>query len=434
MDVIKIVDIRVTERFRKDHGDLTELKDSILRFGLLHPVILDENNVLIAGGRRLAAMKDAGLEITEFKRVEDLEELEKAEIELEENIQRKDLTWQEEAKAKQRIHLIKQALYGVAERKQPSLGVGKEGWGIRDTAIALDESKSQVARDLELARGLTEYPELAHEKTASGAARRLKYLRQKNLRVEIANRTAATLGAGPRCILKGDCIDQMAAMPEEVVDLIVTDPPYGIDLNKQAFAKASWSREGFADEAEATIKMLGLAFKQMYRVLKPDCHCYVFFGIVHYQRIKEQLIAAGFVVENVPLVWSKMKWKTKSMNPETKFSNSWEPIFFCSKGVRSFSRLGPSNLFEVDPVVGIHKRHPTEKPVELAKALVELSSTENEIVFDPFCGSGAILEAAVVLNRTPLGVELDDEFAAIATERVASAIETSAGDTGEISS
>lgn len=431
MEVIKVADVRVTERFRKDFGDLTELTASITRYGLLHPIVLNENNVLIAGGRRLAAMKEAGLEITECKRLEDLSELEQAEIELEENIQRKNLTWQEEAKAKQRIHVIKQALYGVAERKQPVLGVGKEGWGIRDTATALDESKSQVARDLELARGLTEYPEIAHEKTASGAARRLKYLRQKNLRIEIANRTAATLGSGPKCVLTGDCIDQMAAMPEEVMDLIVTDPPYGIDLNSQAFAKASWSREGFADEAEATMKMLELAFVQMFRVLKPDCHCYVFFGIVHYERIKNLLTNAGFTVENVPLVWSKMKWKTKSMNPETKFSNSWEPIFFCSKGVRSFSRLGPSNLLEFDPVVGIHKRHPTEKPVDLAKVLIELSSAENELIFDPFCGSGAILEAAVVLNRTPLGVELDAEFAAIATERVASAIETLSEDSPE---
>ncbi len=93
---VKISDIKVKKRIRKDLGDLDALKDSIRTYGLLHPILLSCNYELIAGERRLAAVKALGwdrIDATVLKT--SIDEITKREIELEENNQRKEFTNEE---------------------------------------------------------------------------------------------------------------------------------------------------------------------------------------------------------------------------------------------------------------------------------------------------------------------------------------------------
>lgn len=91
--LIKIADIKVKKRIRKDMGDIESLKDSLRTYGLLNPITLNENYELIAGGRRLEAAKQIGWEsINAIVLDKNISELELVEMELEENNQRKEFT------------------------------------------------------------------------------------------------------------------------------------------------------------------------------------------------------------------------------------------------------------------------------------------------------------------------------------------------------
>ncbi len=92
---VPVDSIVVKNRIREEIGDLRNLKRSMEKHGLLNPIIVNENMELIAGFRRLQAAKELGWEYVEVKVIEGLTALDKLEIELEENIVRKDLTHQE---------------------------------------------------------------------------------------------------------------------------------------------------------------------------------------------------------------------------------------------------------------------------------------------------------------------------------------------------
>jgi ParB family chromosome partitioning protein len=88
--LVRIADIAVRKRVRKDGGDLETLKDSLKRYGLLNPVTLNTKKELIAGGRRLAAAKQLGWTRIDAVIVDTADETAQLELELEENTQRLD--------------------------------------------------------------------------------------------------------------------------------------------------------------------------------------------------------------------------------------------------------------------------------------------------------------------------------------------------------
>lgn len=97
-ELVRIDQITVDDRLREDFGDIAGLADSIATHGLLHPLTIDADNILIAGERRLRAMKRLGFLEVECRRWDGLTETERRELELEENLRRKDLTAYERSK------------------------------------------------------------------------------------------------------------------------------------------------------------------------------------------------------------------------------------------------------------------------------------------------------------------------------------------------
>lgn len=91
-DVLPVDEIVVGERRREDLGDISPLAQSIQQYGLLHPVVVDDENRLIAGERRLRAVQALGWNVVAIRVVGSLTESERREVELEENLRRKDLT------------------------------------------------------------------------------------------------------------------------------------------------------------------------------------------------------------------------------------------------------------------------------------------------------------------------------------------------------
>jgi len=405
---IKIKDIKVDSRFRDDYGDIESLSVSIQRYGLLHPIVLGEGNILVAGERRLKAHEILGKIDIEATLLKDVDELTRREIEIEENIRRKNFTWQEEVVSKLELDKIKRKMYGSTI---PGHG---GGWGQRDTAESLGTSVASVSQDLTLAKAIKEFPELHKEKTKSSAFKRFQRIRERLAREELSDRVDVKVDSSS--IVRGDCLNIMKTMKSGMIDLIVTDPPYGVDIGGVTEAKpgSSWDKV-YGDDAYKIMDMCNRAFKECFRLIKDDRHMYVFFGMRFYKEIYKSLIEAGFVVSEIPIIWSKGSPSTPGKG--RNWGYSYEPCFYCQKGKRVLNTY-LSDVLEIKRVPANQKIHPTEKPTALLRKLIEISSHPGEVVFDPFSGSGAVVAAAYESNRKGMGVELDKSYWQAATERI----------------
>lgn len=412
MSKLKVSEIKVTRRFRTTFKDIDKLATSIDELGLIHPIVVDEDGKLIAGERRLRAHKKLKREWIEVRYMRDLESLQKKEIELEENIQRSAFTWPEEVSAKAQLHKLKQKIHGKAVKGHDT----EDSWGIRDTAEALGESVGSTSMDIQLAIGMKLFPELMKEKTKTTAYKKLKQKREAILQAELAKRLQNRGVIENPDIICGNCVEEMAKMDAESIDLIIADPPFGIDLDKaESMAKTHDKVYPVSDDEFTIMDMLDKAFAQMFRILKNDRHLYLFFGCQHYDKIKKLLEKHGFEVQGRSNIWDKLSggFPSQSIN----FTSSYEPFFFCTKGRRKLNGT-PRDVFTIKRVPPQMKIHPTEKPTELLRILVKLSSLPGEKVLDPFAGSGSTLIAAKELNRVGVGIELDVKYHANIVNRL----------------
>jgi len=165
-------EIKVGERFRKDIGDVSKLARTIDKIGLLQPIGVNSANELVFGERRLEAWKEVnGDEPIPIRRVDN------PLAELIENVVRKNMTWQEEAKAVKKIHkeLCKDPLLGNnnGQERNPNGTFSNKEWSQEDTASALGVSQPSVAQNLKLADGLERYPDLEDEEFRSNALNRI---------------------------------------------------------------------------------------------------------------------------------------------------------------------------------------------------------------------------------------------------------------------
>ena len=205
-------------------------------------------------------------------------------------------------------------------------------------------------------------------------------------------------------VLCGNCIEEMSKMQGESIDLILTDPPFGIDLGKsQKFS----DQKTYEDDRYTVFDMLDKAIQQCYRVLKQDRHMLIFFAEEFYSDVKSLLEKHGFWVHPLPLIWEKGSGSYPSQS--TTFVHSYESFFHVMKGKRKLNGF-PRDVFPYKRVPPDKKIHPTEKPTDMLRDLINLTTLAGEIVLDPFAGSGATIIAARETNRQGIGIELDPVY------------------------
>lgn len=444
---ITAINIDEKHRMRKYPGNIEELASSLARFGLMTPVVLDKKNNLIAGHRRILAAKHLGWPDIPYRYMDALDPILRQELELEENIRRKDLEWQEEVVGLYKLYMAKQGRYG--EKGNPLSENG--GYGIEEAARELDRATGSISMDLALAKALHEYPELIEEKTKSSAFKRYRRMKETALRAELAKRKQGedhgqfvqdeeeseqeegvkeeptfVRQAIRKAVWKGigvfyhaDSRDVLRGLPEDSIDLIVTDPPYGIGLYKEGAAVSSSKfaeSQGamYDDDPKTIMDMLDETFMHAARLLKPDGHAYIFFHMTRYEPVYLMLKRHFGECEATPLIW--MKQTTGIGDPTRSWIYSYEPCFWVNRG-RILVKPQPFNVLKYDTVG--KKIHSVEKPVALMRHLVEASAVKGEIVLDPFAGSGSTLVAAAQLGMRFIGIEKHQDFYRSAVDRVA---------------
>lgn len=208
------------------------------------------------------------------------------------------------------------------------------------------------------------------------------------------------------------CGDVLRILPELNVkaDLLVTDPPYGVDWR----GRSAQDRSIANDNKSFSLRV---AFESILKRVRRGRHCYIF----GYEPDESLNIAAV-----TKLIWDK---SLIGLGGAHCWSKSFEEIYFGvheiskanrAKGYgRKTARLRRESVIAVQRQhsAGI-KNHPTEKPVQLIRQLIESSSLFGEIVLDPFAGSGSTLVAASLEGRKAIGIELEEKYCEIAVRRL----------------
>jgi adenine-specific DNA-methyltransferase len=202
-------------------------------------------------------------------------------------------------------------------------------------------------------------------------------------------------------IITGDCLEVMQEMPEASVDLILTDPPYLVNYT---------SRDGRGVANDNKSEWVMPAFRQMYRVLKPNRFLVCFYGWNKVDRFFGAWWAVGFYPVG-HLVWVK---KYASNQGFVRYRH--ESAYLLAKGRPEYPPVVISDVLEWTYTGDT--LHPTQKPVLAMVPPILAFSQGGDIVLDPFIGSGTTAIAASILNRRYIGIEIDPAYAKQAEERV----------------
>ena len=198
-------------------------------------------------------------------------------------------------------------------------------------------------------------------------------------------------------------------MPDESVNAIITDPPYGINYVSQTGARIKSDKAPF-------IWFLYDAF----RVLKSGGTLLCFTRWDVEQTFIDAIELAGFRVKS-EVIWDKVYHGMG--DTKAAFAPAHENIVFAIKGKYSFPGGRPKDLVTFSKLGSAQMIHPTEKPVGLIANLITAVTKPDDLILDPFAGSGSTLVAAKKSGRRFIGVELDDEYYEKARRRIEEVVE-----------
>ena len=236
-------------------------------------------------------------------------------------------------------------------------------------------------------------------------------------------------------IYQGDCVEILAAMPADCVDLIFADPPYFLSNNgvtchagrMVSVNKGEWDRSRGAD-ANHDFNRAWLAACQ--RALKPN-------GTIWVSGTSHVIHSVGFAMQQLEFkLLNDISWVKPNPPPNLScryFTHATETIIWAAKNKKSRHKFNyklmkgmagnrqMKSVWEIYPPGKDEKhfgKHPTQKPVKLLERIILAASDEGDVVLDPFTGSGTTAVTAFRLSRYVLAIEADGAFVDIALMRI----------------
>lgn len=428
VEIVNIDTVSIGDRHRKDLGDLHELAHSIKEKGLIQPIAVEDVGDgaydLLAGGRRLEACRLAEITTIPVRVYEGpLSELERKSIELEENIRRKDLEYQEEVNLKRDIHNLQIQIHGEkygGDRTDLEHALVSEGHSMRDTADLLGEAVGTTSQDIKLAEAMVQMPELGLDKckNKSEALKLLNRVEEVAIRAELSTRMiAATKRKDTKLAdlyMVGDFFELAKNVPTGVMDIVEVDPPYSIGLpeikdNIEMGLDTSYvevPQHEYAQFLERTIE-------ECWRMMND--HSWLIFWFAPepwFETVFKTILRQGFNVRRMSAIWFKTGVGGQTRQPDIYLGNLYEMFFYAYKGDATINidKRGRSNVFEYPVVPSQNKIHDTERPVPLMEDILSTFAYEGARLYVPFCGSGNTLRAGLNLNMSPIGCDVGQEY------------------------
>jgi site-specific DNA-methyltransferase (adenine-specific) len=231
-------------------------------------------------------------------------------------------------------------------------------------------------------------------------------------------------------LINGDCIVEMEKLDTDSVDLIITDPPYNlanfmkdrqtnlVKMRSNFFGAAGWDEFEF----EQWVQSMDRFFEQAHRVLKKKGAMIMFMSLLRVETIVNIAARHKFYYKTTG-IWHKTNPMPRNMN--LHFINSVEGwIYFINDGkTGTFNNNGRAvhDFIETSVTPGNEKQyisHPTQKPEALYARFIELLTNGNEVVLDPFMGSGTAGVVCKKLGRRFIGIEITEEYFEGARNRI----------------
>lgn len=209
-------------------------------------------------------------------------------------------------------------------------------------------------------------------------------------------------------LYNGDCLEVMKGIEDKSVDMILVDPPYGIDLTPQRESGKFKNTKVINDN---NLDWLPQIVEEYYRVLKGDSVAYIFCNWQNYDIFK-QAFEKKFIIKNC-IVWDK-DW--------FGMGNNWranhEFILVLTNGKFKTKSNNKSNILKHRRMSPQKLTHSCEKPISLLEEIITESCDENAVVLDSFMGSASCGSACINTNRRFIGIELDENYFNIAKNRI----------------
>lgn len=428
------------ERQRQRKLNTDGLRESIRLRGVINPVIVerfaDENgrHRLTAGERRCLASTELGLPDIPVRFADELSISESMILELEENVKRADLEWQDEAKAVLKIHLIYKELdpTWTQDKTAEAMGFSKGDISLRLTVASQIDSNERA----QAAGGMREaYNIITRSEVRKSAVEMDRLLYESPL--VLPGMEEETPVSTPVAIVAGEAIAPAPpeAPPPPVYDFRVDgnpaknillesfhlwapkyegpafnfihcDFPYGINVFEGPQA-GGHRHLSYDDSREQHFKLLETLLVHFDRLASTSCHVMYWFSIQHYDQIRRMVaeLAPSLTIWPHPLIWYKSDNTGIASDPRRGPRHVYETALLMYRGDRPTVRV-------VSDCYGCptdHEFHIHTKPEPMLRYFFGMLVDEHSIVLDPTCGSGSSIRAAESLGAgRVVGMDVDE--------------------------
>jgi len=437
------ITIKRDTRQRK-HIDVSDLVESIQLHGVLNPVIVTRELVLVAGERRTAACKQLNLPVP-VRFLDSLDEIELQLIELEENVKRSDLTWRDHVAAVGRIHQLYTSCNPTWTHEKTASAIGVTRGSITqilrvfkdldNPAIAnatgfmaayniLSRTDARAGADVlsevlefDPLAGAAEAPPVPAEGSPAPVegspvpAEGSPVVGIEGLPVPAVGSPVAraegpsAAGAVGAPILQADFMTWAPAYAGPKFSFIHCDFPYGLDI----FAGERMRSSGFGlynDSPELFTNLISCLCENLYRIMKPSGHLMFWFPMQRYTLVHDMFkkLAPQLVLHPIPLIWVKSDNSGIAPDPRRGPRQIYETALFGYCGDLPIVRV-VANAFSHSTNKELH---PSTKPEPMLRHFFQMFVDSSTSMLDPTCGSGAALRAAEALGaKNVLGLEID---------------------------
>jgi hypothetical protein len=435
MKILSITEITVRSRQRKsmDRAKLDELKRDIMGRGLLHaPVIRWQPTtasaatfepVLVAGERRLTAIRELAAEGISFLydrenislgcipciELEDKGDIANREAELNENVLREDLSWQDKVAAINELHQLRLAINPEQTKRATGVEIANA------TGLSVDRSRVLVDRATIVADHLHD-PDVQRASSADEAFKVVSRKLEAKFNAGLAAGTQSQVS--DHTLIQGDMRVELMRFPWGPGDkypCIIFDPPYGVGAD--TFGDAAELKHQYDDTPAAARDLMRLFFQASKLFAAENAHAYIFCDIDQFVWLRETAETWGWKPMRTPLIWVKGANQGHVPDQSIGWRRTHEAILFAVKGTKPLAHIANDTIpFPADS----DKLHAAQKPVALYQHLLSLSCLPGDRVLDPCCGSGTIFKAAHVLRLRATGIELNEQYADFSRAAIAS--------------
>lgn len=405
-----------------------QLAPSIAENGLIQPIVItklaDGTYKGIAGWSRCQAFILLGHKKIPYVIREKLREDQLLVLELEENLHRQNLSWQENVRAITKIHRTK-----TANKTKDAAS-----WGQRETGILLGVSLGYVNQAITLAKCLALGDEEINAAESVNSALKILTLRKeqqvveklralgpqykkktaiadpfltatdsRHENLEVSSKSQVVEVPLSQILHHAVCQEWMAQQPSESFDLIFTDIPYGIDMaNLDDIEGVDFVAE--EHEVDENISQMEPFLKEAFRLLKDKTYLIFFYDLSHHEKLHAWAKEAGFQTQPYPNLWLKPLAKNRAAH--CYWPKTFEPVMVCRKGNAMLRSVQATAFRMVDHRAEKRmQRNPFLKPFEFNKWMLEAFVLPGQRALDPYAGGGSIIRTFIQMGLNPVGIE-----------------------------